>query len=218
MGVFRFRVPARHNAVVYRNGRQLRTVGSGMHRKRPGDLVVRVDLRDRLLTIATQEIPTAEGVTVKVSAAVQWRVVDAQRYVEQSADPEAALYLATQLALREQLAPLTVDDLASRSRVDSAALSAAVADAARAVGASATVVVRDVILPAQLREAAMAVMTAKQRGLARLEEARAETAALRSLANGAKLLDTSPALARLRLVQSAPYGSQLVLRIGDADD
>ncbi len=43
--------------------------------------------------------------------------------------------------------------------------------------------------------------------------ARAETAALRSLANGAKLLDAHPALARLRLVQAAPHGAQVVLNL-----
>ena len=50
-------------------------------------------------------------------------------------------------------------------------------------------------------------MTARQRGQAKLEAARAETAALRSLANGAKLLDEHPALARQRLVQALPPGA-----------
>ena len=48
-----------------------------------------------------------------------------------------------------------------------------------------------------------------------LEEARAETAALRSLANGARLLDAHPALAQQRLVQSMPPGTRLVLALGD---
>jgi hypothetical protein len=47
-----------------------------------------------------------------------------------------------------------------------------------------------------------------------LEAARAETAALRALANGARLLDEHPALAQLRLVQSAPPGTRLVLQLG----
>jgi hypothetical protein len=59
-------------------------------------------------------------------------------------------------------------------------------------------------------------VTTKTRGLAQLEAARAETAALRSLANGAKLLDEHPALARLRLVQALPYGSKLELTVGDS--
>lgn len=53
--------------------------------------------------------------------------------------------------------------------------------------------------------------TARSQGQAKLEAARAETAALRSLANAAKLLDDHPALARLRLVQAAPYGTKIVI-------
>lgn len=55
------------------------------------------------------------------------------------------------------------------------------------------------------------IVAAKQRSQAQLEAARAETAALRSMANAARLLDDHPALARLRMIQAAPYGSKLVL-------
>ena len=58
------------------------------------------------------------------------------------------------------------------------------------------------------------MVTARLRGAAALEAARAETAALRALANGARLLDEHPALAQLRLVQSAPPGTRLVLQLG----
>jgi hypothetical protein len=56
-------------------------------------------------------------------------------------------------------------------------------------------------------------VAARQRALAQLEAARAETAALRSLANGAKLLDDHPALAQLRIVQSLPPGSTIELSL-----
>ena len=75
------------------------------------------------------------------------------------------------------------------------------------------VVVKDVILPVELRSAYAELVTAKTRGLAQLEAARAETAALRSLANGAKLLDEHPALARQRLVQALPMGTHVQLTL-----
>ena len=89
-------------------------------------------------------------------------------------------------------------------------------DGARAAGSAVgidvvEVVVKDVILPPELRIAYAELVTTRTRGQAQLEAARAETAALRSLANGAKLLDDHPALARLRLVQSLPHGSTLEL-------
>jgi hypothetical protein len=76
-------------------------------------------------------------------------------------------------------------------------------------------VVKDVILPPELRSAYAELVTSRTRGQAQLEAARAETAALRSLANGAKLLDAHPALARLRLVQALPYGSTLKVALDD---
>ncbi len=66
-----------------------------------------------------------------------------------------------------------------------------------------------------MRAAAAALVAARHRSAAVLEEARAETAALRSLANGARILDAHPALAGLRLVQAAPPGTRLVLALGD---
>ena len=75
------------------------------------------------------------------------------------------------------------------------------------------VVVKDVILPPEVRAAATELVTARTRGMARLESARAETAALRSLANGAKVVAANPALARLRMVQEAFPGTTLVLQL-----
>ena len=78
------------------------------------------------------------------------------------------------------------------------------------------VVVKDVVLPSEIRAAYAELVTARQRGQVQLETARAETAALRSMANAAKLLDDHPALAQLRLVQAAPYGTKFVLQVKDA--
>ncbi|MEO6998973.1 MAG: hypothetical protein ABI112_12895 [Terracoccus sp.] len=66
--------------------------------------------------------------------------------------------------------------------------------------------------PPELRRGATELATTRQRGAAQLEPARAETAALRSMADGARLLAANPALATLRMIQSAPPGTELVLR------
>jgi hypothetical protein len=59
------------------------------------------------------------------------------------------------------------------------------------------------------------VLKVKQEGQAALERARGESAALRNLANAARLLDGNPALQNLRLLQSLTAaqnaGSTLVL-------
>ena len=62
--------------------------------------------------------------------------------------------------------------------------------------------VKDVMLPADLKRAFADVLKAKQEGQAALERARGESAALRNLANAARVLEGNPALMNLRLMQS----------------
>lgn len=217
MTLFHITVPPRTAYIEYRHGLVERVLPSGRHPRRWRASYSPVDLREQLHPLAPQEVPVQDGVTVRVSAAVRWQVADPVAFEERTVDPVAAMHLATQVALREALGPLSLAEVAARgASVPLAGLRDAVASVSAEVGIHVIeVILRDVILPAEVRSAAMELVTARSRGQAQLEAARAETAALRSLANGARLLDDHPALARLRLVQSAPYGSQLVIRVGD---
>lgn len=219
MSLFTVTVQPRERALVYRHGHLVEVLTSGRHRRVWGARYVRVDVRDHLLTLSPQEVLTADGVTVKVTAAVRWSVADPVAFVEQADDPVGHVYLGAQVGLREALAGLEAEQVVRRgAAIPSAEITAVVRVLAAGVGIDVTeVIVKDVILPAELRAATAELVTARQRGAAQLEAARAETAALRSLANGARLLDAHPALAQLRLVQAAPVGTQLVLKVGSAD-
>jgi hypothetical protein len=61
--------------------------------------------------------------------------------------------------------------------------------------------VRDVMLPAELKRSFAAVLVARKDGEAALERARAETAALRSLANAGRTVSDNPGLLQLRILQ-----------------
>jgi hypothetical protein len=67
------------------------------------------------------------------------------------------------------------------------------------------------MVPGELRLAALRVVTARQEGLAALERARGETAALRSLANAARLADDNPALITLRTLRAIETGGATVV-------
>ena len=216
MSLFSLTVPAHSSAVEFRHGAITRVLGPGRHRRIWGASRVVLDRRESLLQISPQEILTSDGVSVRVSAAVRWAIADPVAFLERTTDPTGTVYLATQIALRDALAGETVEGLLSRSGgLSGEAVTAAVDTVAQTVGVEVReVIVKDVIVPSELRAAALEVVAAKARGAAQLEAARAETAALRSLANGARILDASPALAQLRLVQAMPYGAQLVLKVG----
>ncbi len=127
------------------------------------------------------------------------------------ARPVHTVYVAVQLALRDALSGLEAEALVRSPRTGLApGAREAVAEVAAGVGIRLLdVVVKDVVLPADLRAAHAELVVGRHRAQAQLEAARAETAALRSLANGAKLLDDHPALAQLRLVQALPPGSRV---------
>lgn len=58
-----------------------------------------------------------------------------------------------------------------------------------------------------LRSAYAATVQAKQEGLAALERARAESAAVRNLANAASLLERHPGIMQLQLLQAVESGT-----------
>lgn len=197
--------------VEYVRGAFTRVLEPGRHR-RPWHTAeyVRVQTRAQLATLAPQEVPTADGLTVRATAAVRWSVTDARQYLDVAVAPFDHVYLAVQVALRDAVVTAGAAEAAAVLRATS--LLEAAEAAGREVGITVhDVVVKDVLLPTELRSAQAELVTARTRGQAELEKARAETAALRSLANAAKLLDEHPALAQLRLVQALPYGAKVEL-------
>jgi regulator of protease activity HflC (stomatin/prohibitin superfamily) len=217
--VTRLTVEAGQHALVYRDGSLSRVLRPGSHRLYGAVSTVVVDLRERLVTLAPQEVLTSDAVSLRVTLALRIVVTDAVAYVEKADDPVAGVYLAAQIALRDIAAGISAEDVMRRSdRIDAAVIR----DAARTAGSRTGLdvldaYVKDVIVPAEIRTAAMQLVTAKARGAAQLEAARAETAALRALANAGTLLDAHPALAQLRLVQQVPYGSRVVLALRGTD-
>lgn len=207
-------------AVVRRDGLVVDVLGAGHHRLGfawPGRRRVDVlDVRQRLLVVAGQEVAAADVPGVRVSAAARWRIVDPVAHLDLSAEPLDELRTAVQLAVRDWLVSLPLADaLAGRAQA-SRALTPAVAAETALLGIEVMEVsVRDVGVPAELRRALLATASATQEGLAALERARGEVAATRALANAARTLADSPALLQLRTVAAAAQtGGQLVLHLG----
>lgn len=179
-------------------------LGPGEH-KLPGRTVLhRVDLRPRSLTPAAQDVPTSDGVLVRVTVVVRWAVVSPTAFVMSSASPADELYVAVQLALRGAVLPRAhsaVDP--ARGEIAAEVLAAIGARAAELGIAVGDMAVRDVVMPPELRRAALAELVAAADGRAALERARGETAALRSLLNAARLAEEHPALLELRALQAA---------------
>jgi regulator of protease activity HflC (stomatin/prohibitin superfamily) len=186
---------------------------------RPTSDVLVVDARPSSTAIEGQEVLTADGVAVKVSLVVRTVVGDPVARLTADQDSDRLLYLLVQLGLREVVAGRTLDDvLSARTTIGPAVAEIAAARMGEIGIELLSVDIRDVMVPAELRRAYAAVVTARHEGAATLERARGETAALRNLANAGRLLDDHPGLLSLRLVQElgAAGGNTLVLGLPDA--
>lgn len=75
------------------------------------------------------------------------------------------------------------------------------------------------MFPGKLKETFAQVVNARKQGLAALERARGETAALRNLANAARMVESTPNLLPVRLVQTLSEfsGNTLILNLTAED-
>ncbi|MGY1808832.1 SPFH domain-containing protein [Blastococcus sp. SYSU D00669] len=199
--------------LVYKDGRFERELGPGRHRVvRRHRRHVRTGVRPRLSVVPSQEVLTADGLSVKVSLTVTSRVADPRRWYEAVEDADAVVYAALQIALRETVGARTLEELLASRTSLSEDLLQRVRDAAGAVGVAVEgVSVRDVVVPAELRRAAAEVATARALGQAALERARSEVAATRALANAARMVTEQPGLLQLRTLQAVEAGGATVV-------
>jgi regulator of protease activity HflC (stomatin/prohibitin superfamily) len=165
--------------------------------------VVPVDMRTRFVSIASQEILTKDAVTVKMSLAVQYAIEDPDRAINGVEKYYDGIHLALQIALRDIVSSLAIDELLEGRNGISGRLMEMTSEKIKALGIRLeSVDIKDITLPGDLKKIFAQVVTARKEGQAALEKARGETAALRSLANVAQLLEKNPALLNLRVIQT----------------
>jgi regulator of protease activity HflC (stomatin/prohibitin superfamily) len=161
------------------------------------------DLRKAALLVAGQDILTADSVGLKLSLLVTYQVTDPVKAAHETQSWHSDLYNAAQIALRAVVGGVAVETLLNQRLEIGAQLLARVQPEATKIGVNVLAAeVKDVMFPADLKRAFGEVLKAKQEGQAALERARGESAALRNLANAARVLEGNPALMNLRLMQS----------------
>jgi regulator of protease activity HflC (stomatin/prohibitin superfamily) len=134
-----------------------------------------------------------------MNAVITYRVVDARKAVSVVDDARQALYRETQLALRETIGGRELDQFLTDKDVVARELEETVRQRVAALGLEiVSAGVRDVILPGDMKDLMNKVTEAKKAAEANLIVRREETAAMRSQANTAKLLEGNPTLMRLR--------------------
>lgn len=211
-----------HEAVLlFRHGKLVRQLDAGRHRIfGTGHELKRFDTRWSDLALQGQEFLTGDKASVKVSGFVRYRIGNATAFHASADQPASALYLSVQLALREVIGGQAMETVLDRSTSLTADLTDRVLPTAEKLGIEIdTVAVKDLVLTGELRRVFTDALTVKQQSLISLEKARAEAAAMRTLANGARVLEAHPALLQLKFLealQSADGGIAQPLALGSA--
>ncbi|WP_423488502.1 slipin family protein [Mycobacteroides sp. PCS013] len=201
--------------VLYRDGVFKAVLTPGVHYTRPRtDTLVTVDMRAQSIQVVGQDVLTVDGFTVKVSAAVEYKVSMPDVFATaENGSVHWGIYLRAQLRVRDAVAALTLDELlAQRGQFLGADAVARLAAEAEDFGVTVTrFVVKDIMLSGEVRKALAGPLLAREAGKAELERARAEAAVLRSMANTAKLLRENPELLQLRTLESVADGKAMVV-------
>jgi regulator of protease activity HflC (stomatin/prohibitin superfamily) len=188
--------------VLFIDGRYIETLAPGLYAFWKGQSdarIVEVDLRETMVDIGGQDLMTADKVTLRLNAVVTYRVADARKAVSQTDDVRQALYRETQLVLRGVVGARELDSFLAEKDAVAKEVEDAIRRRAGELGLEiASIGIRDVILPGEMKDLMNKVTEAKKAAEANLIARREETAAIRSQANTAKLLQENPVLMRLR--------------------
>lgn len=199
-------VAASQRALLFIDGRFERSLEPGAHAFFTRNRVVHVehvDLRERELQIVGQEVMTADKVSLRLNLVVKFRVVDPLRSAQSVTSLHDAVYSETQVHARRHIAARTVDQLLEQRNDAADQLRAELSARLEGWGVElARVDLKDLTLPGDMRTLLNQVIEAEKRAAANVILRREETAATRSLANTAKLLESNPTLLRLKELEA----------------
>ncbi len=162
-----------------------------------------LDTRVQQLKIEGQELMTRDKVTLRLTLTAEYAPADAATTIHAVADVKDALYLAVQLAAREYVAGVTLDELLEGRDALTRYLEAQVLPRAEAFGVRLhRVGVKDVILPGEMKVLLNKVIEAEKLAAANVIMRREDAAATRNMAQTARVIAENPVLMRLKELET----------------
>ena len=194
-------------ALKYVQGRFAELLGPGRHVfwSHPEAKVTAtvLDMRLQVVTIQGQELMTRDKVTLRLTLTAEYAPGDPASTAHGVADAKDALYLAIQLAARDHVASVTLDELLEGRDQLTRALEAEVQPRGRELGlVVGRVGVKDVILPGEMKILLNKVIEAEKAAAANVIRRREEAAAMRSMANTARVVADHPMLLELKRLEA----------------
>lgn len=192
--------------LLFVNGEFVKTLKPGLYAYWKFNRAVKVeqvDTRLQAMEVAGQEILTKDKVSLRVNLAAAYQIADAVKARKGLADFTGYLYRELQFALRQAIGARTLDALlGNKGELDQVIFEAVRAKAGAYGMVVASVGVKDVILPGDMKDILNQVVQAEKAAQANIIKRREETAATRSLLNTARLMGENPILLRLKELES----------------
>ncbi len=191
-------------AVVFRLGRMVTPRGPGIIYVIPGvEKMRRIDLRTITMDVPPQDVISRDNVSVKVSAVLYFRVVDANRAVREVENYLFATAQLAQVTLRSICGQAELDELlAEREKLNSRIQT--ILDAQTEPWGIKVVLVelKQIDLPQEMQRAMAKQAEAERERRAKVIHAEGEFQASQKLADAAGVIETHPLALHLRFLQS----------------
>lgn len=191
-------------AVIFRLGRLIGAKGPGLIILVPiVDRMVRVSLRTIAMDVPPQDIITRDNVSIKVSAVIYFRVLDANKAVVEVEDYLFATSQMSQTTLRSILGQSELDELlAERDKINKE-LQGIIDSHTEPWGIKVSnVEVKQIDLPQEMQRAMAKQAEAERERRSKVIAAEGEFQASQRLADAAKILSEQPSALTLRYLQT----------------
>jgi len=169
----------------------------------PIDKIVKVSLRTITWDIPPQDVITRDNVSLKVSAVVYFRVINATQAIVEVENYRYAVEQAAQTSLRSVLGEVELDDLLSQREKLNARLQTILDEHTEPWGIKVTQVqVKQVDLPQDMQRAIARQAEAERERRAKIIAADGEYQAAEKLSQAAALIAKEPVTVTLRYLQT----------------
>lgn len=190
--------------VIFRLGRIIATKGPGLIILIPVvDKMVKVDMRTITLDVPPQDVITKDNVSIKVSAVVYFRVMNANSAVT---NVENYLYATSQLAqttLRSVCGQMELDEILSEREKINMHLQEILDRSTEPWGIKISLVeVKHIDLPEEMKRSMAKQAEAERERRAKVINAEGEFQAAQKLIDAAALMETQPMSLQLRYLQT----------------
>ena len=211
-----FPVNKGHVGALYVDGEYIKLLDPGVYyywKFNKAIQVITMDMRAQEMPVPAQEILTKDKAGIRVNFLIKYKIIDAEKALNENKEYAVQLYTTIQLALREYLGQYTLDQLLANKESVGKYILEIVDKEMKELGVDIiNAGIKDIILPGDVKDIMNQVLIAQKKAQANTIMRQEETASTRSLLNTAKLMQDNAMLLKLKEME---YMEKIAEKIGE---